>query len=309
MFPFTLDGPDFLAFYAALAALAIVVHWLWHRVDASGGGSSLDSLTADPYRIACLRGGPDEAMRLAVVNLVDRDLLTLAKGSTLRSTLKAEPAQQRRRLDRVILERCQVSPMQPDEILADRGVRSTAVELEAELEQRGLLRSAAQQVALLKSRKWLLLGLAGLALARMAQALLAGRSNILFLAILTALVCLVILKLPTDRLSRSGRRTLDSLESLLKRLRSRADQLRPGGATNEAMLLAAVFGLHALPAAAFLFAHQAFPAPRQDKGSDSGGGSGDSGSSCSSSGTSESGGSSCGGGGGGCGGCGGGGGD
>ncbi len=308
MFPFTLDGPDFLAFYAAIAALAIVVHWLWHRIDASSDGSSLDSLTADPYRIACLRSGPDEAVRLAMVNLVDRDLLTAAKGNTLRSTLKAEPAQQRRRLDRVILERCQASPMQPDEILADRGVRSTATELEAELEQRGLLRSGPQQAALLRSRKWLLLALAGLALARMAQALLAGRSNILFLAMLTALVCIVILKLPTDRLSRSGRRTLDNLESLLKRLRSRADQLRPGGATNEAMLLAAVFGLHALPAAAFLFAHQAFPPPRQEKGSDSGGGSGDSGSSCSSS-SSSDGGSSCGGGGGGCGGCGGGGGD
>ena len=98
----------------------------------------VDALTADPYRIACLRGGPDEAVRLAMVNLVDRDLLTEAKGSALRSTLKAEPAQQRRRLDRVILERCQVSPMTPDEVLADRSVHSTASELETELQQRGI---------------------------------------------------------------------------------------------------------------------------------------------------------------------------
>lgn len=307
MFPFTLDGPDFLGFYAALAAVTILAHWLWHRVDGSGDASSLDALTADPYRIACLRGGPDEALRLAVVNLVDRDLLTEAKGNGLRATLKAHPEQQRRRLDRVILERCQAAPMLPDEILADRQLRKSAEELDAELQQRGLLRSDAQLAALLRSRKWLLLGLAGLALARMAQALLAGRSNILFLALLTALVCVVILKLPASRLTGNGQRTLDRLRTLLKRLRSRADQLRPGGATNEAMLVAAVFGLHALPAAAFVFAHQTFPPPRNDSGG-SGGSSDSGGSSCSSSGGSSDGGSSCGGGGG-CGGCGGGGGD
>lgn len=307
MFPFTLDGPDFLVFYAVLAAIAIVVHWLWHRADGDAGTSNLETLTADPYRIACLRGGPDEALRLAVVNLVDRDLLTEAKGQALRATLKAHPEQQRRRLDRVILERCQAAPMLPDEILADRQVRSSADELDAELQQRGLLRSDAQLADLLRSRKWLLLALAGLALARMAQALLAGRSNIVFLALLTALVCLVILKLPAGRLTGHGQRALDRLRTLLKRLHSRADQLRPGGATNEAMLVAAVFGLYALPAAAFLFAYQAFPPPRNDSGSSSG--SSDSGgSSCSSSGGSSDGGSSCGGGGG-CGGCGGGGGD
>ena len=75
-------------------------------------------------------------------------------------------------------------------------------------------------------------------------------------------------------------------------------KLRTGGATNEALMLAAVLGIHALPAEAFPFVHQVYPKPMSS--SSSGGDGGSWGSSCSS-----SGGSSCGGGGGGCGGCGG----
>ena len=78
---------------------------------------------------------------------------------------------------------------------------------------------------------------------------------------------------------------------LFKRLPERAASLKPGGESNEMAMLAAVFGLTALPAAAYPFVEKIYPKPQ----SDSSGSGGDSGSSCS---------SSCGGGcgGGGCGG-------
>jgi uncharacterized protein (TIGR04222 family) len=87
-----------------------------------------------------------------------------------------------------------------------------------------------------------------------------------------------------------GDAMLADLQVLFGRLRDRADTLRQGGATNEAALLAAVYGLDKLPADRFPGTK---PLRRKKQDSSCGGGSG-CGSSC---------GGSCGGGcGGGCGG-------
>jgi hypothetical protein len=89
------------------------------------------------------------------------------------------------------------------------------------------------------------------------------------------------------------------LNQLFKRLKGRAYTLSAGGKTNEAALLAAVFGLSALPATGFPFISTLYPAKNKSDSNSSGCGS--SSSSCSSSSSSCSSGSSCGGGGG-CGG-------
>lgn len=293
MFPFSLNGPQFLAFYAGFALLLLLAY---HRFRRSGSaadparGVLLDALTADPYRIACLRGGTAEAVRVAVVNLIDRGLLVDAQGQGWQAAPKADPAVQRRPLDAVILGQCKAVPLSPDEILADRRVRQAAAALESDLQGQGLLQGPAR-LALQQQARWVvLLLLAGLALARIAQAVLAGRSNITFLAILAVVACIAALAMVPARQTDDGRRAMRTLEGLLGRLKGRADRLARGGATNEAVLFAAVFGIYALPQDAFGFVEQAYPRPR---GSDSGSGSGS---------------SSCGGGGG-CGGCGGGGGD
>ena len=299
MFPFTLPGPAFLAFYAVFAIGVLVAYGIWlRRFDAAAGGSvMIDALTADPYRIACLRAGPDEAVKLAVVNLIDRGLLADAQGEGWRATPKADPGLQRRSLDRVVLGQCKAVPLSTREMLADRTVRKAVAEIEADLQGKGLLLTTAQQRLRSMVRLSVVALLGGVAGLRLMQALSTGHHNIEFLVMLTLVACFIGLMLPRSPLTPAGRRALDSVTALMGRLKSRADQIKPGGATNEAVLFAAVFGLYALPAAAFPFIEQAFPPP--PRSSDSGGG-GDSGSSSSD--------SSCGGGGG-CGGCGGGGGD
>ena len=182
-------------------------------------------------------------------------------------------------------------------------MQRAAAAIEADLQGKGLL----QLPSALAAQKTLRLGalalLAGVALARIAQAVSAGRTNIELLAIMAVIACIGALAMKPGRLTARGQRSIQSLESLLGRLKSRASRLAPGGATNEAVLFAAVFGIHALPAEAFAFVEQTYPKP---KPSESGGSGGDGGGSSSG----DSGGSSCGGGGGGsgCGGCGGGGG-
>lgn len=298
MLPFTLNGPQFLLFYALFAAL-VLLGWQRYRRAAPPGGDKaepmLGSLTGDPYAIACLRGGPDEAVRVAVVNLIDRGLLVEAKAGHWRTSMKTEPALQRRPLDAMILAQCSASPMSPEAIVADRLVRQSAAVIESGLQGQGLLQTAAALARQKSVRRGVLGLLAGVALLRIVQALLAGRSNIEFLVIMALVACGLALAMAPARLTPSGRHALDALQALLGRLKDRARRLVPGGATSEAALFAAVFGIHALPEQAFAFVEQAYPRPKASDSSSSGGDSGSS---------SDSGGSSCSSGSSGCGGCG-----
>jgi uncharacterized membrane protein YgcG len=142
--------------------------------------------------------------------------------------------------------------------------------------------------------------LLGVAAIKIAVALARGRTNIAFLVILAIVFAIVCWKVVNRPRTRRGDETMQDLRRLFARLKDRALSLVPGGASADAVMLAAVFGVSALPQARFAYAHRLFR--KSSKGSSDSGSSGGCGSSCGS-----SSGSSCGGGGGGCGGCGGGG--
>jgi uncharacterized protein (TIGR04222 family) len=309
MIPFSLDGQQFLLFYGSFVALVVVAYAAYVNLgplSARASAPRIDTLANDPYAVACLRGGPDEAVRLAILNLIDRDLLTAAKGNGLRATLKAQPEALRRSLDKAIVAECSSAPLSATGLMENPRVRAAAVVVERDLQRQGLLLTAEDHAARQRARSIAMLLIAGLALVRIVQALSNGRFNLVFLIILAALALALVWVMPTRNSTPAGRQAMAHLQALLKRLKDRAQRLSPGGATHEAMLFAAVFGIYALPAAAFPFVDENFPRerPRSDSG---GGSSSDSGGSSSSS---DGGSSGCGGGGSsGCGGCGGGGGD
>jgi len=293
MFPFTLSGPPFLLFYAVLAIAVLFGFWRYARSSDGGRVVRLNDLTADPYKIACLRGGEEETLRVAVVNLVDRGLL-VNSGDTLVKAANASTDLLRRPLDRAILNRC--ARQVPYKMVAlDPATRAACADYAAELENAGLLRSGAAQSNTLLAFIAAIGLLGGIAIFRVLQALSHGRGNVLFLVLIASGALYLSYRIYANRKTGSGSRAIDSLERLMARLKTRAQRLAPGGAGNDVLLLAAIFGLAALPGTAFPFLNELFPRPRS---TDSGGGWSDSGSSCSS-------GSSCGGGGGGCGGCGG----
>ena len=93
--------------------------------------------------------------------------------------------------------------------------------------------------------------LLGIAIAKIAVALNRGRYNIGFLVIFAGgAVCGVwfLVRRPRTHL---GNRMLQDLRRLFNALRQRAATIRPGAMTSDAMLLAAVFGISALPATGF----------------------------------------------------------
>jgi len=173
-------------------------------------------------------------------------------------------------------------------VLQDAAVTAACDGLRRELERQGLAPDEAvrrQRLGFLVTALTIVLGLAAL---KIAVALVRGKTNLLFLILMALVAGFILWRQSQRRRTARGDAALADLRRLLGGLRDRAQSIRAGQMTADAMLLAAVFGLAALPSEGFAALRSFFP---QASSSSDGGGS-----SC-------GGGSGCGGGGG-CGGCG-----
>jgi uncharacterized protein (TIGR04222 family) len=289
MNPLDLRGPEFLLFYAivAIGTLGILALVRARRETAPAGAMTK---ILDPYRIAYLRGGPDEAVKAAMVSLSERGLLKLED-----EKIKAASDQNlSNSLERAVLNHF-LEPKEPAFSYAIPAADSVIEKYEKQLMEAGLRPNAAQKQ--IRRRDFIIAAgvLLLLSLSKIFVALQRGRTNILFLIGITIGVVILSWIVTNPRLTKFGEQTLDDLKSLFGHLRRSSGTRSP----EELVLLAAAFGvgvlpLHAYPAEMF--------SPRQK--SSSGVSRSSCGSSCGSSGGSSCG-SSCGGGcGGGCGGCG-----
>jgi len=289
MNPFALHGFDFLAFYLVTGIAVVVGLRLWIRRSETDDSRGAPNLT-DPYLIAQLRAGPNEALRVATVSLVDRGLLD-ASDDTLSTHGDDAERRVQRPIEKAILRHFR-NPGKAWEVFKDAGAQMACNTYEDALARAGLVadgRTLAQRFPAFALALALLVGIAAI---KIGIALSEGRHNIGFTILLAIVFSIVALAIWRKRLTGRGVAMLGDLRSLFARLRGRAGSLRKGGQTNEAALLAAVFGIAVLPTLAFGFTRKLYP--KAGDGSSCG-------SSCSSS---SSCGSSCGGGGcgGGCGG-------
>jgi uncharacterized protein (TIGR04222 family) len=294
--PFDLQGPDFLLFYFVLCVAVLVVQGLLIRAAESGEPPAL--ALDDPYEIAYLRGGAAEAARVALLSLIDRGILQLRVERPGRGTPRPVILQNptvwhqapRLPLEQAIYTLAE-QPVAASTIPSRRTIVEACEVYRQRLAERGLVPDEAA-----KDRRWtiflvslaVVLGVAGI---RLALAWIRHRPNVGFLVIMAVAASFLVARPLWRRRTRIGDQALQDLSRLFGGLRQRASSLTPGAMTADAMLLAAVFGLAALPTGAYGELQRSL-LPQ----------SGSSGSSCSSS-SCSSGGSSCGGGGG-CGGCG-----
>lgn len=286
MNPFDWYGPQFLAFYIVFAVAVLILLRMALRAYEGGDPDGRTGALNDPYRIALLREGPKEMVRVAVVSLIDRGLLQVDDGG-VRTTAVGAATQARRRLERRLLEVC-VEARDPERLFTSPEFDPIAFEYERELERMQLLPDDDMRAR----RRWLiaaawaaLLLVAGI---KIGLALQRGRTNVGILIFLAFLACALARSVVSRRTTARGDRLLADVRNLFRSLRSRT--IQPGGATTDLVMLAGVFGAYAVP---FEWKKKLFPQVSSSGSSDS-----SSSSSC---------GSSCGGGcgGGGCGGCGG----
>lgn len=293
---FELRGPDFLFVYAALTAVAAFVTALLRRL-VDGAGVPLESpqqLVSDPYLIAQLRGGSVEALRVAAMSLIDRDLIEHRDG-TMKTKRGVEPKHARRKIEQDVLRVLEGG----SDAEALKKLEPSCEPYEERLRALKLIPDDAINTrrTILFAVMFFLLG--GIAATKIFIGLSRGRP-VLFLIIFAAVSAIVLYKVATPRRTRHGDNLLADVQRLFVGLRTRANILQRGGATAELALLAAVFGLAAVPPTVFSYGSFLFPDPRPTSSTLSSSGCGSSSSSCGSSSCS----SGCGGGG--CGGCGGG---
>lgn len=298
MNPFNLYGPQFLLFYVGLLAITLFTVARLRRRDELRDSPYSDTPWNDPYRIAFLRGGKNELVRVAIVSLVDRGLLE-TKSDKVQTSAVGRGTAPRKRVERDVIEYC-LSAKEPNALFTGDRFDAAAKEYENELAGMRLLPDDQMKVRRRELFLWAAAVLLFFSITKIVIAITRGRGNFGFLVILTVVALVLLGKAAFPRLSARGNALLENVRNLFLSLKVRAPQIRPGGASSELVMLAAVFGVGALPREHFLWAQQLFPKATSASSSSSTSSCGSScGSSCSS--------SSCGGGGcgGGCGGCGG----
>jgi uncharacterized protein (TIGR04222 family) len=284
MSPFDLPGPLFLVFYLFCGAVALIIMAMLHNFAESRDTTKVN--LSDAYLIAYLRGGRKEALRVATVSLIDRGLLKVS-GSTISAIASHAASGVRSPLEYQLLRLCQ-TPREASSVYSEHCFDSDMDRNEAELVQLGLMPTGsvkterAQRLVLVLAVLW------GIAITKIFLALERGHKNIGFLVILAIAFGFGAYKITHPRQTGRGKALLADLGSLFSSLKNRSASFHPGSNPNELALLAAVFGVDAIPKDVFPHARTLYP--QISSSSDSGG-------SC---------GSSCGGGGcgGGCGGCG-----
>lgn len=301
--PFNWSGPWFLLAYLIFGVLVYhLARALLIRQELRNPHAQL-SLADDPYRIAFLRGGALEAVKIAAIVLVDRGLLR-ADGPLLETasadSLRFASHDIERDVLRLYLGRQGHSKelaVQAEMLPSCRAYQETLTQQEL-LVGPPLLR---RRERITWTAHWLLLTVAAV---KAVIAISRQHYNLLFLALLLAIFLLMLRGLRNRRSSWSTQRLLTDLRMLFGRLNMRSSRLQAGSDSADMALLAAIFGLGALPPSVYAYVAQLYPTPRHS-GDSSSGGTGDSGGSSSGGdgGSSDGGGSGCGGcgGGGGCG--------
>lgn len=277
MNPFALHGFSFLGFYLVTG---IAVFWclrVWLRHSETSGAPPTPTMT-DPYLIAYLRAGENEALRVATVALLDRGLLA-ADGEKLRTIRSTSLELVKRPIEQAVLKHY-LDKGEAHEIFKDPAAKSACDEYAVVLRQHQMLADGAAYGRRLLPALTATGIMVAIAWTKVSIAFSQGRHNVGFLIALAIVFCVVGLVFWRKRLTGRGDAMLADLRDLFSRLKSRAKSLRAGGRTNEAALLAAVFGLAALPAAGFPFMERLYPSKSGD-GSSCGSSSCSSGSSCS----------------------------
>ena len=300
--PFDWSGPWFLLAYLIFGVLVYyLARELLIRQELRNPHAQL-SLADDPYRIAFLRGGALEAVKIAAIVLVDRGLLR-ADGALLETASADSLRFASHDIERDVLRLYLGRQGHSKELAAQAEMLPSCRAYHETLTQQELLVGPPlmrRRARITWAAHWLLVTVAAV---KAVIAISRQHYNLLFLALLLAIFLLMLRGLRTQAISWSAQRLLTDLRMLFGRLNQRASRLQAGSSSADMALLAAIFGLGALPLSVYAYVAELYPVPRQGTGSDSSSGSAGDSSSGGGDGGGDGGGSGCGGcgGGGGCG--------
>ncbi len=284
----SMRGPEFLLFYALLAVTGCA--WLRYTI-ARWELKPADRILAvrDPYEIAYLRGGIRGLVQVVALSLIRRRLL-IANRDGLETRAMHDAQTTATPVERAVLQCC-IARARAADLKTDVTVLAAAEDYRRALVRSGLMPDDSMRRLRHRRAALVFVLLALLACTKLVYALATGHRNVGFLMLLTVLAGVVLFKIANLHRTGSGDRAVAGLETLFARVKRGALPLQ-ADQHHEALLLAAVFGVYAVPGVDPASWRRLFG--RSDAGGGTGGGDGGSGGG-------DAGG--CGGGGG-CGGCG-----
>jgi len=280
MWPFDMRGPEFLIFYLIASSIVVTALALLRHAGEPPDAPKVN--LADPYLIAFLRGGKNEALRVVTMALVDRGML--AAGGSRIGAIEGAWGKARSPLEQKIVRHFTPSAEAPT-LFKTKEADPEMQPYQDELTRLGLLPDSEQKEARLLRMLVALLVVLGPAITKLIVALQTGHKNIQILIVLAVIFTLIVVMISRPRRTRAGDRLIADLRTMFEGLQQRSSELQNGTSPVEFALMAAVFGMATIPSAKKLFPQSS---------SSCGGGCGSSGGD----------GGGCGGGG--CGGCGGG---
>jgi uncharacterized protein (TIGR04222 family) len=282
MWPFDLRGPEFLVVYLSLGAIVLLATFLLRHAGEPADPPKVN--VSDPYLIAFLRGGKNEAVRVVTMSLIDRGLLS-AEGTKISAADNAF-GKAATPLEQTVVRHFNPSA-EANTLFKMQEADPQMNKYENELTRLGLLPDDAQKDSRLLRMAVALVAVLFPAFMKLYVALTTGHFNVMFLIFLAVFFTVVVVIMSRPRRTRAGDRMVKDLRTLFGSLKERATEVRYGASPTEFALMAAVFGMSTVPDAKKLFPQSGSSGCGSSCGSSDGGG-----------------GSSCGGGG--CGGCGGG---
>jgi uncharacterized protein (TIGR04222 family) len=258
--PFDLRGPAFLALYALVCTGGLIYMWLAARGVIFGPPRSASSDAykhlRDPYLMAYLNGGYRHALTTVVFSLHQRSLVGGEGEANLYATSsKAALAAVHNTLELAVLRSLAV-PQRLHQVRDDKHLKNVVEAYADPLRQAGLVADESEYRR--RQPAFYLVGGALLALAaiKIFIALGRGHSNVAFLIILAVIALIWTWAIFNGRRTSAGALALRNQQTLLARLKDRVKRLAADGSTNEAVLVAATFGLVALPSKQYPFAKQ-----------------------------------------------------
>ena len=145
MNPFDLRGPEFLVFYLALGLATLAIVWFLRRTNESD--STVSPILNDYLEIAYLRGGANEALRVATMNLINRGLIDVKTDDRLHTLDPKAHVLVSKGSERGILEKFSVAQA-ATQIFSDKTLRRTVTdECQPTLARMGLVPDASRQAA------------------------------------------------------------------------------------------------------------------------------------------------------------------
>ena len=255
--PFDLRGPEFLVFYAFFSLVVLVLLKRVQRAREQRESAALanarlparsrKTLERDPYRIAYLNGGQNEAIQTAIISLLERGLLEMLDDGRLQTTAPGNARKARHPLDKAILGIYAV-PGTAQSLCANSIVMAEIRSIHIKLLNVRLLSDGRRKFSGF-GFLWALCAFWSVAVVKIVVAFSRGHHNVLFLigmAIIASVVALIILRRAPHARTPLGETVLGELRAQFDSLYVRRKSLQFDGQTGEIAFLTAVFGMEAL---------------------------------------------------------------